>query len=249
MTDRVRLVVTLAVALGATLAATATWAAPTHPIADARKSVEIGQHFAIEGVVVDIVDKRFFTLRDDTGEMIVAIPDYITRAHGMPVKHERVRVQGKFDRKKLDHSIEGMRVYSLRRLGTATGGRGNPEPEATEIVPQPVPAAAMEGKPSGVESRQPMLQKELRDRMRAHARAYDTARKQAEAASLRYARAATAAGPEGRIDPKVIAEMEAADARVREIQSGVPALADEARKAGLEESAVQLYEKGLGLRR
>ena len=55
------------------------------PIADARKYADTGDYLTVEGVVVSSSQNRVFTIRDESGEMVVVIPQYIIRDQGVPV--------------------------------------------------------------------------------------------------------------------------------------------------------------------
>ena len=54
------------------------------PIAEAQKYADTGDYFSIEGIVVDSRQSRIFTIEDASAEMLVVIPEYITREKGVP---------------------------------------------------------------------------------------------------------------------------------------------------------------------
>jgi uncharacterized protein YdeI (BOF family) len=116
------------------------------PIAEAQQNADTGDYFSIEGMVVSNSQNRVFTIRDDSGEMLVVIPEYLTREKGVPDNNERVRVSGKYDTKKLDSSVKGMRVTRLDRFGSDAGVTGASTPRARSLAPAPSaatpPAAA-----------------------------------------------------------------------------------------------------------
>lgn len=219
-------------------------------IAEARKLAESGDYFAIAGVVEESLGSRYFKVRDDTGEMTILIPEYLTRDNGPPLVGEKVHVAGKYDRKKLDHSIQGMRVSKLYRLGKVTGGRGEASPEAGTIVPpRSVPPAAALTEPGDQTSLTPNASRELVDRLRNARRQFEAASKEVDDAAEIYARAAYAAGPEGQVDPRVVQRLENAEASMAEVATIIPPLVAEARKAGVSDELITMYQQSLGSHR
>jgi len=249
MEHRIRIVAWIAASLGLVLIAHSAGGAGSHSIAQALESVAIGQHFSVEGVVVERTSDRFFMIRDESGVMPVVIPENMTRSQGVPEIDERIRVSGKFDSKKLDSSVRGMRVAYLERMGVVTGGRGSPAPADAQVVPieRAAPPAAMQSESSVVTTSKPVLGEALVNEMRLSRRSYDAARGDAEEAASIYARAAFLAGKDASVDPAVVAQLEQAEARVKAIQSGVPALSARAREAGLEENLIGMFEDAMGL--
>lgn len=244
-----RIVTVIAVVLGIGLAglATSVSATPLVSIQQTLESAKIGQWVAVEGVVVESLGESRFRIRDDSGQMPVVIPEHITREQGVPQMHERIRVSGKIDTKKLDHDMRGMRVQFLERMGVDTGGRGAPAPDVAPVeIPNVVtPPAA----PAGEQAlSQPMLGDELVSEMRALRRQYAAAKKDAEDLAAIYARAEYVAGPNGTTDPDLLRQVEEAEARVREIQARAPALIRAAKDNGLEAGAILMYEQAVGLR-
>ena len=77
--------------------ATAANAWPARPggtveIAVANKSADTGDYFSVEGDVISTQKDRIFKLRDDTGEMWVLLPEFLTRDKGVPAVNERILI-------------------------------------------------------------------------------------------------------------------------------------------------------------
>ena len=217
------------------------------PIAEARENADTGDYFSIEGIVVSNRQNRFFTIQDRSGEMVVVIPEYITREQGVPKNNERVRVSGKYDQKKLDTSVKGMRVIRLHRFGSMGGAKGDPSPSLAPIrSTETSPAAPW--RESGATVFRPTAPAELKERMRAKRIEFGVAKKEVEAAASIYADALYAAG-DGPVDPAVQDRLEQAEARMGEIVDSLSPLLDEARAAGISDDLISLYKQSAGMSR
>ena len=220
------------------------------PIAQANESADTGDYFAVEGVVVKTSGKRFFTIRDESGEMLLLIPDYLTREKGMPERLERIRVSGKYDNKKLDTSVKGMRVSGMQRFGKVTGMKGQASPDSAELVPtrsSETPPASVHLSESQGTMMRPKASRDLVDRMADMRRAFEAAKKEVEQAAELYADALYAAGDDGKVDPAILDRLEAAEARMAEIARGIPPLVEEARAAGISDNLINLYKQSAGM--
>jgi len=252
--DRIRSLRTIAVTLLALWPAVAVaWQAPPAgvvPITEARERADIGDYLVLEGVVVERNTDGLFEIRDDTGSMLIVIPEFITRDEGTPEKTERIRVAGKYDHAKLDRSVQGLRVMTLWRGEKVTGGR-NPEraaePPTAGVTPAPTPpAAAIGGRDaaaggSGETVYRATAAPEMVDRLAAARQEWLAAVAELEEASGAYARALYTAGEDGRVDPAVAARNEAAEERLHAASARIPSLVEEARQAGVSERVLSLY--------
>jgi uncharacterized protein YdeI (BOF family) len=214
-------------------------------IADVQKKAETGEYFAIEGDVSNSRNGRFFTVRDDSGEMIILIPQYITRDVGVPQQNERIRVSGKYDRKKLDHSVEGMRVARLERLGKQSGARGKAvenTPSTTSSPRAAAPPAAQAGEASSPVSILPVASADLKEQLRAKRIAHDAARAEVEDAAGAYAKALFQAGDSDSVDDAIQTRLMKAEAHRNQINSEILPLIEEARRAGVAPEIIKIYE-------
>lgn len=122
-----RCLVTATLALALIPLGADAWNAPPAgpiPIAEVRERAETGDYMVIEGIVIGSKNGTYFEIEDATGRMLVAIPDYLIRKEGEPADDELIRVAGKYDRGKLDKSVEGLRVMTLWRGEANMGARG-----------------------------------------------------------------------------------------------------------------------------
>ena len=209
-------------------------------IAHAQEQAVIGDYFAIEGTVTKSRSRGLYTVQDESGEMLVLIPEFITREVGVPELYEKIRVSGKFDRKKLDHGIQGMRVARLERLGKNLGGRG----ATSEVsIPEPsAPPAARSVEDNNAELIVPVLSEELKRRLSAQRMAFDAANEEVEEASGDYAKALYQAGENGEVSRDVQERMARAEAHRDDIAKTIPPLVEEARKAGVAPELLKMYE-------
>ena len=94
------------------------------PIAEVHERAESGDQVIVEGVVVDVRSGmgslRLATIEDDTGQVLVAVPEYLRRTiekkPGESALHQRVRVAGKWDHKALDKDVQGIRATAVERV-------------------------------------------------------------------------------------------------------------------------------------
>lgn len=215
------------------------------PIKQALEIVEIGDYFVVEGVVRKSGQMDLYTIEDDSGQMLIYIPEFLRREHGTPEDGERIRVSGKFDQKKLDRSTQGMRVSSLRRLGHSPGFQGEAvDPEHTTPRPTPSPPAA---RAAGEDATKQVFQgtatEDFKQRASVARRELEAARKELEQASQAYARALYDAGEPSKVDPAVAAREQAAEKRLKDARAQVEALVEEGRKSGVDADVIDLYEE------
>ena len=84
---------------------------------------ESGDYVIVEGVIVDVRSGmgslRLATIEDDTGSVIIALPQHLRReietTPGRSPFHERVRVAGKWDNAYMDKGTWGIRATAIQR--------------------------------------------------------------------------------------------------------------------------------------
>ena len=94
------------------------------PIAEVHERAESGDHVIVEGVVVSVRSGmgslRIATIEDDTGSVIIALPQHLRReietTPGRSPLHERVRVAGKWDNAYMDKGTWGIRASAIERV-------------------------------------------------------------------------------------------------------------------------------------
>jgi hypothetical protein len=216
------------------------------------RGVERGDYFVIEGIVQRKRSKRFFTVHDDTGEMIVYIPEYMTREHGTPELHERIRVGGRYDQKRLDPKTKGIVVMDLVRLGKGHGHSGAEVMGKGEAGASKPPAAIGRGTDDSATSDhvlsegemiKPSVSPEWLERLGGARQQLLEARYEYEEVSVAYARALHAAGTPDKVDPQLAARYRKAEDSYAARQKAMPALVEEARQAGVSGETLRLYEQ------
>jgi len=94
------------------------------PIAEVHERAESGDYVIVEGVVVDVGSGqgslRLATIEDDTGRVIIALPNHLLRnietEPGKSPLYQRVRVAGKWDHAYMDDGTWGIRVSAIERV-------------------------------------------------------------------------------------------------------------------------------------
>jgi len=210
-------------------------------IADVQDKAEVGDYFAIQGVVVKQEGKRLFTIRDETGEMVVLIPENLTRKYGMPRNGEQVVLSGKFDREKLNKGIHGMRVATLELQGKVTGsGPAAASSAATKPTPIDREAIRPTAEPSVMSSKVPVVWKERLGNARQE---WLAATRESEDAHGDYARAIHKAGSEEAVDPALRERADSSDKRLHRAEENVAKLVQQAREEGVSEETLRAYER------
>jgi hypothetical protein len=122
--SRVRIAVVSACFVLGLLAAPATaWkgelAGLVRPIAEVQENAESGDIVTIEGTVTEkrLGNGELIVLRveDSSGELWVAIPEYVYRDLGNSPLHKKARFFGKWDHKYMDDDTWGIRVQRVER--------------------------------------------------------------------------------------------------------------------------------------
>ncbi|MBW2272994.1 MAG: OB-fold nucleic acid binding domain-containing protein [Deltaproteobacteria bacterium] len=216
------------------------------------RGVQRGDYFVIEGDVERKRSSRFFTVRDDTGEMIVYIPEYMTREHGTPELDERIRVGGRYDQKRLDPKTKGIVAMDLVRLGKGHGHSGAEVMEQSGVAVSGPPAAIAGGQTRSTISDGTLSEGEMikpsvgpvwLERLGGARQQLLEARYIYEEASLEYARALHAAGTPDKVDPGLAARYRETEEHYAARQKAMPALVEEARQAGVSDETLRLYQK------
>jgi hypothetical protein len=216
------------------------------------RGVERGDYFVIEGIVERKRSKRFFIVNDDTGEMIVYIPEYMTREKGTPELNERIRVGGRYDQKRLDPKTKGIVAMDLVRLGKGQGYSGKEVMGQSGRSATESPAAIAGGQGSSGASDhvlspgemiEPSVGPEWLERLGGARQQLLEARYEYEEVSVEYARALHTAGTPDKVDPALAKRYRAAEDRYEARQKAIPPLVEQARKAGVSDQTLRLYEK------
>lgn len=216
-------------------------------IKEALEIAEIGDYLVVEGIVDSrlVKNNELFMIHDDTGSMVVVIPEYLRRDKGTPVAGERIRVSGKFDRKKLQRDKQGLRAVSLHRLGQPTGHAGEaPDASATTPVPtRSVPPAAPKASDSRPSVYRPTATEGFKVLAQAAREALDSAKKEQMAANQAYAKALYASGSPSAVDAAITARNEAAEQRVLGARDRIADLIDQGHAEGVDKNVLDMYEQ------
>ena len=94
------------------------------PIAEVHEKAESGDYVVVEGVVVDVRSGqgslRLATIEDDTGRVIIALPNHLLRdvktTPGRTPLYQRVRVAGNWDHKYMDDGTWGIRASAIEQV-------------------------------------------------------------------------------------------------------------------------------------
>jgi len=216
------------------------------------RGVEQGDYFVIEGYVDKKRSKRIYTVRDDTGEMFVYVPEYMTREHGAPELNEHIRVGGRYDHKRLDPKTKGIVAMDLVRLGKGHGYSGAEVMGKGEAGASKSPAAMGRGTDDSATSDhvlskgemiQPSVSPEWLERLGGARQQLLEARYEYEEVSVEYARALHASGTPDKVDPQLAARYRKAEDSYAARQNAMPALVEEARQAGVSGETLRLYQQ------
>jgi len=213
------------------------------PIAHAHEYAESGDRFVIEAGVVKQKGDHLFLVRDESGEIYVFISDSLQRAHGVPYKHEKIRVAGRYhpkERPDKDHT--GIIAQDMERLGRAPARQGSPDPHGAAAAPAPKPAAdapAASGPAASI--RAPSTSAEWKDRLGSRRRELLAAEKERDEASAAFVRALREADEPGDVDPAVTTRLSEAEERVTKIRNSLPRLIEEARQDGVSPELLDFY--------
>jgi hypothetical protein len=222
-------------------------------VARIHSDAQEGQVVTLEGHVVSISRKRFFTLEDASGERIITvIPDHLQREIGNPAKGETIRVRGKYghktfldvdkSKKSVPHKTWGIRVSAVDRNVSTSGRNLTPDPAMLDerIEPKASPAAPL----SAVTIATPNTTAELKERLSAARKRALEAQKKLGNVKADVARG-TYRNVEGAEKAALSASEEQAQHEYDEAAAAIEPLVKEARESGVDPKLLELYEAGI----
>lgn len=248
---RILAAVGLAAALGALVVPSPSVADDVIPIAEALDTAKTYDFVMIEGVVTDKKGQGLFRIEDESGDMIVLIKDHTLREEGPIDVHDRLRLWGRIEEKKLDRDKRGMMVSRVYRQGEKVGATGkNDAGAAADAAVVPIDRSALPAAPaiSGDAVMKPHASEQFVARARAKVQAYREAEAAAVEAGQAYARVARDSASSEADQAAALERVETAEARVVELRGQFPALLDEARAQGLDQGVISMIEQTAGLR-
>jgi len=224
-----------------------------------RESSLAGDFVTVQGEILGSSSSRLYELEDDTGMVLVVIPDHVQRDLGAPKKGETVRVFGRWDHDpfvmperaealadgRKAESTWGIRVQKLERNLSASSRNPIHSMKDEEPVPTrtPVPStpAAIEG---SAQVHNPQVEAELKQRLAAAKDKVLATQKAYDDASTDYARALHQ-GVEGAELESIERRRANARSAYADAASAIPPLTHEAREAGIDEPLIRIYENGI----
>lgn len=216
------------------------------PIAEAHEFADKGDRIVVEGVVQDSADARIFRIRDDTGDLYLRIPESLRREHGVPQRHERIRVAGRWTDAYLDKDIQGIHVQILERLGRDGARSGAPGPAVEPApAPQTSPPAAASSDPSAPKKQvfAPRTSAAWKQRLGDARQRVLRAEREAQQANAEFARAVNAQGSEEAVDPAIAQRRKRTDAELAAARQEIPELVTAARSSGVDPKILEIYER------
>jgi hypothetical protein len=217
------------------------------PISQALEDPELRDSVVIEGQVVSNNGEGLFLLDDGTGQMYVYIPSHVLRERGSmqrqePGIGERIRVGGLYSEEPLDKQLHGIVVSRLERNVSESQRDARttpPSPKATASdAVEPAPAA-----PAASHSITPEVNRDWVERLRAARGELLDAREALQQADIAYGRELNRAGKPSLMDPAVVERQKQAEERVAEAHAAIAPMVLEARKSGVPEDILSLYEQ------
>jgi len=217
------------------------------PISQALEEPELRDSMVIEGWVASNNGEGLFLLDDGTGHMYVYIPSHILRDTGSmqrkePQLGERIRVSGLYSREPLNKQLHGIVVSELERDVEEPRREPSTPPPSPEIPaadePEPAPAA-----PAVTHSITPDVSREWVEKLSVARAALLEARKELQEAEIAYGRELNRAGKPSLMDPAVVARQNRAEQRLAAARAAVGPMVLEARKDGVPEDVLSLYER------
>jgi len=230
-------------------------------IESVRERALAGDFVTIQGEIVGIKSGRLFELRDDTGKVLAVIPDHLKREVGTPKLRETVRVFGKWDHdpfvapERAENRTEGdwaestwgIRVQKLERnLSSSSRNPAHSRDTQPSVTTTRKPAsgspAAIEGAARVVHS--PQVEQEFKQRLAAAKMRVLDSQKVYDDASADYARALHQGVAGAELEALELGRANALSS-LTDATSAIPPLTAEAREAGVDETLIQMYEKGI----
>jgi uncharacterized protein YdeI (BOF family) len=217
-------------------------------ISQAQQLAEKGDHFVIEGEITTYVRTgvdNVFVLNDGTGEMMIRIPDFVRREHGLPDGGEIVRVAGQYDYETLNRELWGLQVQQMER-NLETPRKSIAQPPAALPTGDAAPAEpqAKESWGSQSQSITPAADREIIEKLRAARQNLLAARRDLMTVNVEYARAFDKVEKTSDVDADLRGRLAEAEARERDARKAVAPLIIEAERAGVSSKVLEIYKRG-----
>lgn len=225
-------------------------------ISQAQQLAEKGDHFVIEGEITTYVRTgvdNVFVLNDGTGEMMIRIPDFVRREHGLPDGGEIVRVAGQYDYETLNRELWGLQVQQMER-NLETPRKSNAQPPAAPTTREEAPLAIRDGGPlepqakeswgSQSQSITPAADREIIEKLRAARQNLLAARRDLMTVNVEYARAFDKVEKTSDVDADLRGRLAEAEARETDARKAVAPLIIEAERAGVSSKVLEIYKRG-----
>lgn len=217
-------------------------------ISQVQQLAEKGDHFVIEGEITTNVRTgvdNIFMLNDGTGEMMIRIPDFVRREHGLPDGGETVRVAGQYDYETLNRELWGLQVQKMER-NLETPRKSNAQLPAALPTGDAAPAEPQAKQSWGSQSQSitPTADREIIEKLRAARQQLLAVRGDLMAVNLEYARAFDKVEKTSDIDAGLRERLAQAEARETDARKAVAPLIIEAERAGVSSQLLELYKRG-----
>lgn len=217
-------------------------------ISQAQQMAEKGDHFVIEGEITTYVRTgvdNVFVLNDGTGEMMIRIPDFVRREHGLPDGGEIVRVAGQYDYETLNRELWGLQVQQMER-NLVTPRKSIVQPPVTPTTRDggPLEPQAKQSWGSQSQSITPAADREIIEKLRAARQNLLSARRDLMTVNVEYARAFDKVEKTSDVDADLRGRLAEAEARETDARKAVAPLIIEAERAGVSSKLLELYKRG-----
>ncbi len=206
-------------------------------ISEVYESAKIDDRVMLEGKVVNIQGRRIFELEDSSGRIFVVIESSYIREHGQPVRNERIRVEGRYGHKLRDESKVGIRVHDLMR------NVDKPESETAPAVEPEVAFPTTGQAPADGEMLEATLTDDTRGLLRNARRRVLSARDEVKAANMEYGKALGREESDKEIMAAIVDRQNTASNELTSALEAIPDVVETARKAGVSEESLKLYEE------
>jgi hypothetical protein len=180
--------------------------------------------------------------------MYLRIPEFLRREHGVPQRHERIRVAGRWTNAYLEKDIKGMHVQELERIGRDTG-RGAEASDETSALERSKPAKTAAPVTDGAPPAAPDLQviaprtpADWKERLGDARQRVLRAEKDAQEANAVFARAVHTGGSEEAVDPAITTRRQQSNDELAAARREIPKLVEGARSAGVDPKILEIYE-------
>ncbi|MBW2712307.1 MAG: hypothetical protein JRC77_00985 [Deltaproteobacteria bacterium] len=209
-------------------------------ISEVFESAKIDDRVMVEGRVVNIQGRRIFELEDSSGKIFVVIESSYIREHGQPVLNERIRVEGRYGHKIRDASKVGIRVHDLMR------NVDKPESEtasAVESEVKEIPFPTTGQAPADGMMLEATLTDDTRGLLRNARRRVLSARDEVKAANMEYGKALGREESDEEVMAAIVDRQNTASTELTSALEAIPGVVETARKAGVSEESLTLYQE------